>query len=110
RPQGGMQIAGQGRHALAAGRLGDQVGELFACEEVGPGGGELHTEPSCPTSTVLATASPDRSVSAGATTASNSSCGTAARASPARSRARARYAGSVSTTVTSKPASRIGVA
>ena len=46
----------------------------------------------------------------GATTASNVPAGTAARTSPARCRARSRYAGSGSTTTTSKPASRSGVA
>src|SRR5258708_6088506 len=67
---------------------------------------ELHTRPSCPTSTTLRAETPVRSSPSRATTASNASVGGSSSTAPARSRARSRYAGSGSTTTTSKPASR----
>src|SRR6266446_3667533 len=68
---------------------------------------ELHTEPSCPTTTTLRAVAPARSAPSGATMASNASPGGGSVCtSPARSRARSRWAGSGSTTTTSKPASR----
>src|SRR4051794_19785128 len=67
---------------------------------------ELHTEPSCPTSTVLRAVTPVRSAPSCATTASKLSSGGSERTPPVRSRAPSRYAGSGSTTTTSNPARR----
>src|SRR4051794_21511916 len=77
--------------------------ELDRCVEVvdGQDEAELHTDPSCLTSTTARASMPERSADSGATTASKAPPGGASKTCPARARAPARCDGSSSTTTTS---------